>query len=316
MHKQSSVQIPYIYRPYDFPSHFPVLAFMGDYWKTDMTQPEFLHFHNALELGYCLDGEGFLIHEHLGRINYGKGDFCLIFPHTPHITTAKDTPASWEYLYTEPKQLLKADTIYSVPLWQIFYMQQKICPLIRKEENPLLYYLLTLIFDEFHDKRILYQNVVRGLFISLFAELNRLALNTELSNCSGREGAYSYICNALSFIYENYNKQISIRDISLHCCISESHFRRLFHSIVGTSPMEYIQHYRIQQSCHWLHLNQEPINIIARKAGYSSLSSFNRQFQQYMHLSPSEWREKHLMLPYKHEILSYNESDTKHIFRF
>lgn len=315
MQKQSFDQIPYMYRPYDFPSQFPILAFIGDYWKTDVSTPKFLHFHNALEIGRCLDGEGSLFHEHNGESLYTVGDYSVVFPHNPHITTTRGNPASWEYLYIEPKQLLKTDTAYLLSLWQIFYMQQRIPPIIKKSENPSLHYYLTLIFDEFHSKKPLYQNAVRGLLVSFFAELNRITLHTEFSDGIEKEGAYSYIRNALSFIYENYDKPISIKDLSLHCCISESHFRRLFHSIVGISPLEYIQHYRIQQACHWLYLNQEPINVIAGRVGYTSLSSFNRQFQQYLHISPTEWRREHLTIPYKHEILSYNESDTKHIFK-
>ena len=46
MQKQSFDKIPYMYRPYDFTSQFPILAFIGDNWKTDISTPKFLHFHN------------------------------------------------------------------------------------------------------------------------------------------------------------------------------------------------------------------------------------------------------------------------------
>lgn len=318
MQKQSFEQIPYMYRPYDFPSQFPVLAFLGNYWKVDTSQPQFFHFHNALEIGCCLSGKGSLFYKNAEEFSYEAGDYSIIFPHTPHITTAGQEPASWEYLYIDPKQLLDTNSPYTSQLWQVFYMLQRVPPIIniiRRGEFSLLHYYLSRIFQEFHEKKPLYQNAVLGLLISFFAELNRITVNIEFADGSEKEGTYSYIRNALSYIYENYNKPISIKELSLYCCISESHFRRLFHSVVGISPLEYIQHYRIQQACHWLYLNQEPINVIAHKVGYNSLSSFNRQFQQYMHISPTVWQKEHLSIPYKHEVLSYEESDTRHIFK-
>ena len=85
--------------------------------------------------------------------------------------------------------------------------------------------------------------------------------------------------------------------------------------MVGISPLEYLQHYRIQQACHLIHLNQMPVSVIAQQVGYSSLSSFNRQFQQYMHMSPSEWKKEHLADATAHEVRSYDDHRTRHIFQ-
>ena len=130
------------------------------------------------------------------------------------------------------------------------------------------------------------------------------------------EDGYSYIRNALTFIYGHYEEAFSVRELASHCCISESHLRRLFKNMVGISPLECLQHYRIQQACHLIHLNQKPVNSIARQVGYVSLSSFNRQFQQYMHMSPSEWKKEHLSEATEHEVRSYEDNSTRHIFQF
>lgn len=315
MQKQSFGEIPYLYRPYDFSSEFPVYAFFGDYWKIQPHQPKMLHFHNAVEIGFCVDGEGILYHGKDSRDSYHSGDFSIIFPQVPHIATATKSPASWEYLFIDAKSLLKNRTADTSQLWQIFYMLQRIPFIIKKDTSPEIHYYLSLIFQEFYDKKPFYQDAVLGLLISLFAELNRITTNIECTDMTESQGAFSYIHKALSYIYEHYTEPISIQDLSSYCCISESHFRRIFKSVVGISPLEYIQHYRIQQACHYLHLNQEPVNRIAEKVGFTSLSSFNRQFQQYLHLSPTAWRKEHLATPDSHEVHSYEDSHTKHIFQ-
>ena len=58
MQKQSFQRFPIRYRPYDFPSRFPVLAFLGDNWTISVNSPEYLHFHNGLEIGHCISGNG------------------------------------------------------------------------------------------------------------------------------------------------------------------------------------------------------------------------------------------------------------------
>ncbi len=77
---------------------------------------------------------------------------------------------------------------------------------------------------------------------------------------SESEDGYSYIRNALTFMYGHYKEAFSVRELASHCCISESHLRRLFKNMVGISPLECLQHYRIQQACHLIHLNQKPVN--------------------------------------------------------
>lgn len=314
MQKQSFENIPYFYRPYDFSADFPVYLFLGDYWKIHTSIPEYLHFHNALEIGYCLEGSCTL-HLESGNTFCEPGDFSIIFPQLPHMLTARTETASWEYLYLDAETFFKNRGTGTENLWQIFYMQQRVPSVISEAGFPLLHDCLRQIFQEFHEKRLLYKDAVSGLLFFLTGELNRMTADSGYSSIEEPEGAISYVRQALSYLYEHYQEPITIQTLASSCCISESHFRRIFKTIVGISPLEYLQHYRIQQACHLLYLNQESVHMIAQKVGYRSLSSFNRQFQQYLHCSPSCWQKEHLSAPYTHEVHSYEESDTRHIFQ-
>lgn len=317
MQKQSFQHLPLTYRPYDFPTALPILAFLGDNWKNTITTPEFLHFHNGLEIGCCLSGSGEIYCDGIGTFSYHAKDYSIIFPQLPHATVSEDSGSAWEYLYIEPGRLLQKHGASYQELWQIFYILQKLPLVINRESFPLLYFYISQLFQEFREKKPLYHRVVHGLGVALCAELNRLTLSGTLSGSiqTDSENSYLYVRTALAYIYEHYTEEISIRELAAHCCISESHFRRVFKTIVGISPLDYIQHYRIQQACHLIYLNQEPINLIALRVGYRSLSSFNRQFQQYMHSSPTQYRREHLHAPAQNEIRSYEDNRTKHIFQ-
>lgn len=84
MQKQSLQNLPIIYRPYDFPASFPVLAFLGGNWRNDLSVPPYLHFHNGIEIGRCLAGAGKLLCPY--EIPYQQGDYSIIFPQTPHMS--------------------------------------------------------------------------------------------------------------------------------------------------------------------------------------------------------------------------------------
>lgn len=333
MQKRSFGHLPLTYRPYDFPASFPVLAFLGDYWVNGISKPKFLHFHNGIEIGCCHGGSGQVYYGEADSLCYQQGDYSIIFPHVPHIVANGSEPSAWEYLYVEPRLFFQEEGHGDDALWQYFYIPQKLPVIIRREQLPVLHLYLSEIFQEFHQKKALYQRAVHGLLVALCAEMNRLAMTGDgleglLSDlpkgfsggCPGDSSgesdcAHFYIRSALTYIYEHYAEPISIQDLSAHCRISESHFRRVFKRVVGVSPLEYIQHYRIQQACHLIYLDQEPINIIAQRTGYRSLSSFNRQFQQYMHSSPTSYRRDHLLMPVRNEVLSYEDNATKHIFQ-
>ena len=92
------------------------------------------------------------------------------------------------------------------------------------------------------------------------------------------------------------------------CHLSQTHFRRLFLSIMGTTPLQYVIQIRIRQACILLNTTSEPITSIAQAVGIASISSFNRNFQQVMGVTPQQYRQsgkpirarqKSYILPYK-----------------
>ena len=78
------------------------------------------------------------------------------------------------------------------------------------------------------------------------------------------------------------------------CSMSESYFRKQFARIMGMSPMEHVNRYRVHRAMNLLRTTTDSIQNIAMRAGYSSIAAFNRNFKQYAGLSPSDWRRSRL----------------------
>lgn len=93
-------RFPIRYRPYDFPSRFPVLAFLGDNWTISVNSPEYLHFHNGLEIGHCISGNGQLFLAGQAPVPYEAEAFSILFPQVPHIAVRGLQESRWGiYLY-------------------------------------------------------------------------------------------------------------------------------------------------------------------------------------------------------------------------
>jgi PAS domain S-box-containing protein len=98
----------------------------------------------------------------------------------------------------------------------------------------------------------------------------------------------------LEYIQTHYAEPIEIDDLASMSCLSESHFRRVFREVFGTSPQQFILRYRLQVASRVLVQSHTPISQVAEDCGFCDQSYFTRQFRKTLGLSPkmyrSQWR--------------------------
>lgn len=92
----------------------------------------------------------------------------------------------------------------------------------------------------------------------------------------------------LSFIYENYEKIVTLEDIAKAAAISRSEAGRCFHSYMGCSPIDALIQYRLQIAYHLLHEGTQTLQQISDACGFNSVNYFSRQFKKIYGHTPSE----------------------------
>lgn len=95
----------------------------------------------------------------------------------------------------------------------------------------------------------------------------------------------------IEYIKENYNSQITLKELASEFGISEGHLCRLFKNMTKLSVVEYINNYRISMSIELLLNTDKEISDIAVMTGFNNISYFNKVFKKYIHLTPSEYRK-------------------------
>lgn len=290
------------YRSYYLPMHFPVLLLSGDYWKISDIPSGRLHFHNCLELGICHSDGGVM--EFYGEpLRFREGDVTVIPKNVPHTTYSDPgTESHWSYIFFDPEELFRGilpgswkNTDLSV------YAFRGYKHILNRSEYPGVYDLMLRIVRELEEQRPSYQISARGLLLSLYIELYRIqSMETGQSDSHTGGGIdkgtasdnASVIAPALDFIEQNYMQQFSIDELADLCHWSPTHFRRVFHEIIGTSPLDFLNNTRIMKSCSLLRTTEDSILNISGNVGFRSVSSFNRYFIKIMQMSPREYRRQ------------------------
>lgn len=293
-HKKTIIE----YRNYNLNSSFPVLLLSGNRWRISDVKSDRLHFHNCLEIGICHSDSGIMEFDN-SPIPFYKGDITFVNKNFPHTTYSnKGTASLWSYIFYDPDELFRnfSSNVYN-KLDNTANNQSLNYLLMNKESYPNVHYLVHSIIHELSEKPNNYQLNVRSLLLSLHIEMNRIhesnhkvlpVLDAE-TNTNTKDNSL-VITPALDYIRENYMQQFTMEYLATICHFSETHFRRVFHSIMGTSPLNYINNMRISKACSLLRSTEDSILTISEKVGFRSVSSFNRYFQRVIGCSPREWR--------------------------
>ena len=104
-----------------------------------------------------------------------------------------------------------------------------------------------------------------------------------------------YIREALSFIEQNFQNDISVEDIARFCGLNRSYFGKIFKDTVGRSPQDFLMNYRMVKATELLKMTQLSIGDISNAVGYSNQLHFSRAFKNIYGISPRDWRKTHMI---------------------
>jgi AraC-like DNA-binding protein len=96
----------------------------------------------------------------------------------------------------------------------------------------------------------------------------------------------------LIFIQGNLQNDIKIEQLAQIACLSKDHFTRIFKSIFGISPCEFIIRKRIEKSQFLLLTTDLPINRIIEETNFKNAPYFSRMFKKYTSLTPGVYRNQ------------------------
>ena len=152
--------------------------------------------------------------------------------------------------------------------------------------------LICQMFEVMDKRQTGYEFFTVGLMWQLFGQILHDHSYT-VTDMAERKNAKSteQIKTVLNYIRKNYASRLTLADLADVLNLSSEHFCRLFHSITGKSPIDYLNYYRIECACELLSSSQKSITEVAYSCGFNDLSYFNRIFKRYKKVTPGHYQK-------------------------
>lgn len=262
------------FRFYELPQGESALVLCGESWKRVYGHEEFhLHFHNLLEIGICREGDGNMYLDE-DIYQYHDGDITFIPENFPHVTVSYGEVVNfWEYIFID---------IHSV-IEEMFpnntaFQNEAVTTISKKAfmtnvyQSPAMAEYINAIIRETREHKIYCQRTVKLLVQGIVIELlRRYDELPEEDNNIVKGTNMSQIATALDYMNKHYSESI--------------------------------------KACELMKKTNEPMELIAQKCGFTTQSTFNRNFRKFLDTSPYQWK----INPenYEHKLLNFRISALK-----
>ncbi|MBQ5816375.1 MAG: helix-turn-helix transcriptional regulator [Oscillospiraceae bacterium] len=102
------------------------------------------------------------------------------------------------------------------------------------------------------------------------------------------------IKQAIAYIDEHISEKITLKELADSVNMSEKYFCSFFSKKTGSTPIEFVNHLRIEKACEMLKMHKTSVTEAALETGFESLSYFIRRFKRQMGVSPSQYKKQNL----------------------
>jgi AraC-like DNA-binding protein len=158
-------------------------------------------------------------------------------------------------------------------------LEKNIIGLINEYQHRALGYTLYLNARIFDILVLLSRNVYNNLDVEITTSKNKRFHILEKLNL------------AFQYIEEQYQNDISLKDVSFAAGFSEYHFSRIFKEMTGSHFLSYLNERRIKKAIKLLIAHNMSITEVALSSGFNSIATFNRTFKKLKGCTPVEYKK-------------------------
>lgn len=271
---------------HDIKSEFPVKIMRAEYHEPGPVLKS--HWHEEFMIFYIEQGEA-IIHCNSMPIPVCAGDLIVINSNDVHyVENCCNQLVEYYFLidfsFLLSKQEDLCQTKYIAPLMQQHIrFQNRI-----KNDNELLYLVLELIHEYERQDRGYELLIKSGLYRLLVLLMRRhIATISAKEENERRYNTLHQLRPVLKYVDLHYTQKLTLTELAAMANMSRHHFCRIFKSITGQPPIEYVNHLRINAAMKLLNEGHLNISEIALTVGFNDSNYFSRLFKKYKNCSPT-----------------------------
>lgn len=259
-------------------------------------RPTPLHWHDAFEIGYVLEGSGVFIVE--GRtFIFQPGQVHVINDTDRHMAYA-DSYARFFNVHFHPDLLRDASfpELTNAAFLPFTVGSQRISPLLPAEDacTQRIVALLRSIEVEHNTAEPYWPLAAKGLLLQIVTLLLRHFVDPLAPDetTRRRQELLTRLAPALRLIEQRLCEPPSLAELAETVSLSPSRFSALFREVTGSSPVNYRNNRRISLAQRLLATTKAPIAEVAERCGFATVQQFNRLFRQATGTTPGEYRQR------------------------
>ncbi len=127
-------------------------------------------------------------------------------------------------------------------------------------------------------------------------QILQMLANIKLNENDSDTGRRESILGTAKYIRSHYREDIKVDDLAEKVHLSKYYFIRMFRQYLGTTPYDYLLHYRITKAKELLCTTKWTTGSIGLYVGFSGESNFTAQFTRIVSQSPSKYRKEHYLI--------------------
>lgn len=266
---------------YDFPFEFH---------HVESTHPSYFmsyHWHVEYEIIRILKGS---LTVTLDEKSFTAMPGDVIFVHSGILHSGIPKDCVYQCLVFDGNVFLKHNSICAGYMQKIIHQEIMIYHHFT-DKYPEIRDTLNQIFEAMWKKNTGYELIVLGQFYHFFGLVfsNHYYLN-EVTKARRDYKRILQLKQVLEFIEHNYASPLTLQQLSASVSMSPKYFCRFFSEMTHQTPMDYLNHQRIEQACYQLSTTDDSITEIAYRNGFNDLSYFIRTFKKYKGITPGKYK--------------------------
>ena len=96
------------------------------------------------------------------------------------------------------------------------------------------------------------------------------------------------------YLEENYNKKISLNELSKYFFLSQPYISSIFKKQTGYTLIEYLNTVKISKAKSMFAKGEDNISKVAEEVGFNDIHYFYKVFKQYENMTPVQYIERKL----------------------
>jgi AraC-like DNA-binding protein len=249
-----------------------------------------LHQHEETQISYIEKGEGtLLVGDTLTQ--YQKGDILVIGSNLPHVfrsdTSIEESSVMLSLFFTNNsfgKDFFELPTFKTI---QPFFENCKNGFIIKDSPKKIIKCFKKNKTENELDRFITFLETIKNLNQADKTPLSCYIYDKKITDNEGKR-----MQNVFEYVMNNYQKNITLEDISSISNMTKNAFCRYFRVRTNKSFFQFLIEIRIEHAGKLLSKKNEfSVLEIAELCGFNNISNFNRKFKEIKKISPLQYRK-------------------------